>query len=83
MTEPELKLLGKEAHPDSPMNQKIFMEGHQLCQKRNDAKPDHLIDELINSLGDTDNTYEISSMNGEFWITHKDVGSGEPLRLRR
>jgi len=37
--------------------------------------------ELIKSLGDPveDNAYEIKAIKGEWWITHKHVGSGEPL----
>ena len=47
------------------------------------------IERLINSLGDkvSSNSYTIdfettlrSTVRGEFWITHKEVGSGEPLQ---
>lgn len=41
-----------------------------------------LPDLLSNSLGDCSegNDYEIISINGERWINHKCVGSGEPLK---
>ena len=39
-------------------------------------------DEFIKSLGDPveNNIYLIKPYNGEWWLEHKIVGSGEPLR---
>jgi len=40
------------------------------------------IEALINSLGEPskDNKYEIVAIDGQWWIIHKEVGSGEPLK---
>lgn len=41
-----------------------------------------LVDDTINSLGECveGNEYRIFPIAGQWWIEHKHVGSGEPLR---
>jgi hypothetical protein len=38
------------------------------------------IESLLQSLGSKENEYRIFWHNGEWWIEHIFVGSGEPLR---
>ena len=41
-----------------------------------------IINKLYLSLGECEpgNDYEIKVYDGRFWISHKEVGSGEPLK---
>lgn len=41
-----------------------------------------IVSGIVDSLGDTSegNDYHIHSVNGNRWITHNEVGSGEPLK---
>lgn len=41
-----------------------------------------MVDGIVDSLGETSkgNDYQIHSIRGERWITHKEIGSGEPLK---
>ncbi len=43
---------------------------------------DKIVSGIVDSLGDTSegNDYHIHSVNGNRWITHKEIGSGEPLK---
>lgn len=44
-------------------------------------KYENVSDRLSKSLGEVDgNAYEIVFQDGRFWINHKEVGSGEPLK---
>lgn len=41
-----------------------------------------IVSGIVDSLGETSkgNDYQIHSIRGERWITHKEIGSGEPLK---
>ena len=52
---------------------------HGLKQARSELSKE-IAERLHDSLGDLCNKYEIYSSDDQFWIFHKVIGSGEPLK---
>ena len=55
----------------------VFCKGRQ--QARSELSKE-IAERLHDSLGDLCNKYEIYSSDDQFWIFHKVIGSGEPLK---
>ena len=61
------------------LNRIECLENKILIKEKSDCLPS---DKLIQSLGEKhpESSYSIKVENGEWWIEHDQVGSGEPLK---
>ena len=70
----------------SGTNLTIETVAHLLIDFASQSKPqlniEKVVSGIVDSLGEpsNDNDYHIHSVNGNRWITHNEVGSGEPLK---
>lgn len=93
-TTDEIKKLAKDyATKDLPINSNEdmlyshglfngFIAGFNASQSKPQLNIEKIVSGIVDSLGDTSegNDYHIHSVNGNRWITHKEIGSGEPLK---
>lgn len=80
----ECEVKGDTTHYYISLTEQLRKEKDEALRLLNDAiKLIHSLPDLLHdSLGDhtAGNDYEITSLSGERYITHKWVGSGEPLK---